>query len=244
MKRNLLLALSLGLVAQAWAVIPRSASAPEKLIDSPVGLMAPVWSPDGSKIAVTTDHFTGIYVANADGSGLKQVSKAAKAGYRMAWDGASVAAEAKDDNATSLYAIMVAKPDKACSLISALNDFQGKMVINPALSPDGSKIAFQIVSQGMWVINTDGTGLKSLGAGSHPSWLPDGSGVVYTQVNDNGHEFTASKVLAIDVQSLRQVTLTSISGVIPMTPAVSPDGKRLAFENAADASIYTINLNY
>ncbi|MCC8175581.1 MAG: hypothetical protein LIO91_04020 [Bacteroidales bacterium] len=57
MKRNLLLALSLGLVAQAWAVIPRSASAPEKLIDSPVGLMAPVWSPDGSKIAVTTDHF-------------------------------------------------------------------------------------------------------------------------------------------------------------------------------------------
>ncbi|MCC8038741.1 MAG: hypothetical protein LIP02_11545, partial [Bacteroidales bacterium] len=239
MKRNLLLALSLGLVAQAWAVIPRSASAPEKLIDSPVGLMAPVWSPDGKQIAVTTDHFTGIYVANADGSSLKQVSKAPKAGYRMMWNGASVAAEAKDPSGTTLYAIMVSKPDKATELIAALNDYQGKMVINPALSPDGSKIAFQIVSQGMWVINTDGSGLKSLGAGSHPSWLPDGTGVVYTQVSDNGHEFTASKVLAIDVVSMRQVTLSNIPGIIPMTPAVSPDGKRVAFENAADASIYT-----
>ena len=50
-----------------------------------MSLMAPVWSPDGKKIAVTGDNYIGIWVANADGSGLKQVSDELGAGYKMNW---------------------------------------------------------------------------------------------------------------------------------------------------------------
>ena len=38
----------------------RAASEPVKLLESRVGLMAPVWSPDGSMLAVTTDNYAGI----------------------------------------------------------------------------------------------------------------------------------------------------------------------------------------
>ena len=58
----------LGVAAMAQ---PRSASEPTLLIKSSQGLMAPVWSPSGDKIAVTSDNYDGIWVADADGSNLK-----------------------------------------------------------------------------------------------------------------------------------------------------------------------------
>ena len=64
MKRNFVFALSICLCGLSLVAQPRSASEPQKLIETSVGLMAPVWSPDGSKIAVTTDNYTGILVAN------------------------------------------------------------------------------------------------------------------------------------------------------------------------------------
>ena len=139
----------------AAAAQPRSASAPQLLLTTPTGLMAPVWSPDGSKIAVTGDNYTGIMVANADG-----------------------------------------------------------------------------------------TGLRSLGLGSNPSWLPDNESIVYTVVKDNGQVYTSSTMLAMNVVSGESVTLTSRTDMIPLTPAVSPDGTKVAFQNAADQSIYVVTLKY
>ena len=38
--------------------------------------------------------------------------------------------------------------------------------------------------------------------------------------------------------------LTGNTSMIPMRPSVSPNGQQVVFENAADASIYVINLKY
>ena len=131
----------------------RAASEPVKLLESRVGLMAPVWSPDGSMLAVTTDNYAGILVANADGSGL-----------------------------------------------------------------------------------------RALGMGSHPAWLPDSRTIVYTIVRDNGENSTGSTLMSMDTATGATATLLASRSLVPLTPSVNADGTKVAFENAAEAAIYVMNI--
>ena len=137
---------------------------------------------------------------------------------------------------------MIAAPTEAANTIASLAQFAGKTIINPALSPDGNSVVFQVPGKGMWIINADGSGLRSLGSGSHAAWLPDSRTIVYTIVSDNGSEFTGSTIMSLNVANGKKSTVLSSTSYIPMTPAVSPDGKKVAFENAADASIYVMNI--
>lgn len=276
-KRYLVCAAALALAAGMASAQVRSASQPQKLIDSSVGLMSPVWSPDGSKIAATGDNYCGIYVADADGTNLRLLTSDAGAGYKMSWsadsrsltgrvniaDGARVMrqmrsydvatgaaanvgsplrAGAPKAGATGLFAAMLADPAGVASATPALAQFAGRTVINPALAPDGSAIAFQIPGKGMWLINADGSGLRSLGKGSHAAWLPDSRTIVYTIVEDNGSQFTTSTLMSMDVRTGFTATVLAGDNILPLTPAVSPDGSKVAFENAKDASIYVVNL--
>ena len=283
MKKHFFLAVALMAIGGVAGAQVQSDGAPVKLLSTPGGLMAPVWSPDGSKIAVTTDNYTGILVANADGTALRQLTREAGTGYNMTWteDGAAIISRnnivengrvfheiksfdvklgtskvlmAKSRDAVSprlkahkgaaadIYSAMLARPTKAAKEFKALNQFAGKTVINPALSPDGSKIAFQIPGNGMWLINADGSGLRSLGKGSHASWLPDSKTIVYTVVEDNGERFTSSQLKSVDTSNGKTSVITRRADMIPMTPSVSPDGRKVAFENAADAAIYVVNI--
>ncbi len=251
--------------------------------------MAPVWSPDGGMIAVTTDNYAGILVANADGSDVRSITDAQGAGYKMAWsadgkeilgrtnilensrvmhevktwsvaDGASKTLVAKTRGikgtptwksvggkvalVNNAYETMVSDPAGAASQIASLKEFEGKVIINPALSPDGTKVAFQIPGKGIYVCDADGGNLKSVVNGKNPSWCPDSQSIVYAVVTDDGENFTSGKLYAINVNDGVPALLLGDSNYIALTPAVSPDGAKVAFENAADAAIYVINLNY
>lgn len=281
MKKNFIMALAL-MAGTCPALMAGNLTAgqPTKFATSPNGLMAPVWSPDGSKIAAAGPNYTGIYVFNADGSNARQITPAEGAGYKMVWtadgsevigrtnvrDGIRVMHEMKAWNATdgtvrtitpvsrmnvtpgamkatnNIYKTMTENAGEATSLISSLAQFAGETVINPALSPDGSKIAFQIPGNGMWLINADGTGLKSLGKGSHPAWMPDNATVIFTVVTDDGNNFTGSTIYSMDINDMKAEKLVANTDLIPLTPAVSPDGSKLVFENAKDASLYIVNL--
>lgn len=280
MKRKLIIAVALVLPGMSAMAQPTSWSEPQPFIKSEHSLMAPVWSPDGSQIAVTGDNFIGIWVADADGNNLRQVSESAGAGYKMLWnsnqeitstpytvvDGkrmtrieqvnvstASVKQVAPAmrnlkrsavEGASSIYQIMLDEPQNATSMIAELSDYAGKWVINPVLSPDGSRIAFQIVTKGLFVCNADGSGLIELGKGSHASWLPDSRNLMMTCIVDDGHRFTSSDIYCVNVDKRSAVNITPTSDVIPVTIAVSPDGRRVAFDNDTDGAIYIINLNY
>lgn len=278
MKKHYMLGLMLLGCTAAMAQV-RPASQPQQLLSAPMGLMAPVWSPDGSKIAVTTDNYAGIYVANADGSDLRVVTQDAGAGYKMVWSADSRAVEGRAnivagngltrqmrsynvatgavteqgarrrtsaqpaaDKADGIYGAMISDPAQATSVVPALARFAGRTVINPALSPDGTKIAFQIPGKGMWLVNADGTGLRSLGKGSHPAWMPDSRNILYTVVEDNGSQFTSSVLMSLDTTTGNGATVVAVPSLLPLTPAVAPDGRRVAFENAVDASIYVVEL--
>lgn len=306
MKRQLLLAFAVAVLGGVAMAQPRSASEPTMLIKAEVGLMAPVWSPTGDKIAVTTDGYTGILVADASGENLKCVTGAAGAGYKMSWsaDGKqilgrtnvmennrvlhevkvwnvenfterTIVAKTRSlngvpswsktgrvnvgetagvrtlnlngkavQNESGVYDMMVSDPVGVITKISSLKAIGGRMVLNPVLSADGKKIAFQIYGKGMYVCNADGTGVKSLGKGVYPMWLPDGENLVFNRTADDGSRLTASELLAVNVNTGKTVTLVNQSDIIPLKPTVSPDGLKVAFENVADAAIYVVNLKY
>ena len=122
--------------------------------------------------------------------------------------------------------------------------FEGKMVINPALSADGSMVAFQIPGKGIYSCTVAGENVRFITKGSHPAWLPDGKTIVYTDVKDDGNRFTESYIMAVNTATMASVQLAGGTDIIPLTPSVSPDGMKVAFENAADAAIYVITLKY
>lgn len=280
MKRKLIITAALALTCGSMMAQPKSWSEPQLLIKAEQSLMAPVWSPDGSQIAVTGDNFVGIWIAKADGTGLKKVSEATGAGYLMRWasnqeivstpytvenqrrmtriervnaftgkvqEVAPATRNLKRSSiveATNAYQIMIDEPKDATSKIAGLSDYAGKWVINPAISPDGTKIAFQIVTKGLFVCNADGSELRELGMGSHATWLPDSHNLMMTRIADNGHRFVSSDIYCVNIDSGNAFAITENSNTIPVTIAVSPDGTKLAFDNDTDGAIYIINLNY
>jgi Tol biopolymer transport system component len=308
MKRKFILALSLCMMGTTMFAQPKGATEPQLLVKAPVGLMAPVWSPTGDKIAVTADNYSGIFVVNADGSNMTTVSTEAGAGYKMVWsaDGKQIlgrtnvventkvlhevkvwnvangksttlvaktrdlkgtptwnsantvtiannlgirsinTATATSDKQASVnvYEMMASDPVGCAAKISALKQYAGKVIINPALSPDGSKVAFQVPGHGLFVCDNNGKNLVSLGKASNPTWLPDNLHVIATRVQDNGHSYTASQIYSFNVVTGAETLVCNNANYIPMRPSVSPDGQKLVFENAADASIYIVNLKY
>lgn len=278
MKKSLLLFSAIMLSAGSLMAQSKANGEPRLLIKSAQSLMAPVWSPDGSKIAVTGDNFIGIWVANADGSNLNQVSEALGAGYKMNWQDAQTIVStpytvenglrmvrienvnvetaeisevapaqrgfrpSKVMKNVNLLRIMCDQPAEATRLIPSLEHYAGKMVLNPALSPDGKKIAFQIVSYGLFVCDVDGANLKSFGKGAYPSWAPNSRDLMFARIQDNGERFTASDLFSVNTETGVEENLTPNSDVIPITLSVSPDGSKVAFDNDVDGNIYVVDL--
>ena len=278
MKKSLLLFSAIMLSTGSLMAQSKANGEPRLLIKSAQSLMAPVWSPDGSKIAVTGDNFIGIWVANADGSNLNQVSEALGAGYKMNWQDAQTIVStpytmenglrmvrienvnvetaeisevapaqrgfrpSKVMKNVNLLRIMCDQPAEATRLIPSLEQYAGKMVLNPALSPDGKKIAFQIVSYGLFVCDVDGANLKSFGKGAYPSWAPNSRDLMFARIQDNGERFTASDLFSVNTETGVEENLTPNSDVIPITLSVSSDGSKVAFDNDVDGNIYVVDL--
>lgn len=307
MKKKICLVASILLCCGTMFGQPKSAGEPRMFIKSDHGLMAPVWSPDGSKLAVTGDNYTGIWVVNSDGSSFNKLTDEDGAGYKMTWSQDSktilsrtnqmvnhrkfheiktydvssgkakilipstrgikgtptwestgdisysdsksayslkATGKAVKVKKLSAYEQMVNDPVNATTAISGLKQFAGKIVINPSISPDKSKIAFQIPGAGAYICDADGNNLKSIGKGAYPCWLPDNKTVIVARITDNGAIFTSSDLYAINTATGKEVLLTGNTNLIPITHAVSPKGDKIAFENSSNGCIYIIDLKY
>ena len=144
---------------------------------------SPAWSADGQRIAFVTTTSTGtfeLHVANADGTGLRQITSGT--GFRglPAWS---------PDGRLAFNCEVETGNFDICSIHSdgtgfaRLTTFAGSDG-QPAFSPDGSRIAFvtnQFTEGTLAILNGDGT-VSQLGAGvygSSPAWSPDGSRIAF-----------------------------------------------------------------
>jgi Tol biopolymer transport system component len=156
---------------------------------------SPAWSPDGSKIAFThveihhpaTGHVffsTDIYVINANGSGLVQLTKTGRESS-PAWspDGSVIAFESTRDGNSEIYLMRADGSGITRLTHRAANDY------DPAWSPDGTQLAFDSEPGGccgnfdIYLMNADGSAVTRLTRDPHddsgPTWSPDGSKIVF-----------------------------------------------------------------
>ncbi len=104
-------------------------------------------------------------------------------------------------------------------------------LLNVTPSPDGARIAFEAYGGGLYVMDADGSDLVALGAGSRPSWSPDGRWLAVQVTEDDGHAFTASELVAVRADGSARVPLTATPDRLEMNPSWSPDGARIAFDD-------------
>ncbi|MEP1307347.1 MAG: hypothetical protein ABJK11_13020 [Balneola sp.] len=119
---------------------PKAIGAPEILIrQDGVNFQSPIWSPDGNTIAVTADQYRGIWLADANGSNMKQITDA-DAGYGMKWspDSKSILTRLNTvENRRRNHAIAIFNTDGTSSTIT---DFRPKMEALPTWGQYGEKV--------------------------------------------------------------------------------------------------------
>jgi len=114
--------------------------------------------------------------------------------------------------------------------------------LNLVLSPDGRKIAFEVLGDNLFVMHTDGTNLVDLGAGHRPQWAPDSEHLVFMLTQDDGHQYLASDLAIVKIDGSEKTVLNFSDDRLEQNPAWSPDGKYLAFDVSDEGAIYIVEI--
>jgi hypothetical protein len=229
---------------EVYAINP-DGTGPTRLTNDPAFDYGPAWSPDGAKIAFTTDRGTGIedvYVINADGTGPVNLTNNAASDLGPAWspDGTKIAFSTERDGNFEIYSMNADGTGQTRLTNNAASDF------NPAWSPDGTKIAFDRTAPGgdteVFTINANGTSATNItnspaSDDAAPAWSPDGTKIAFYTDRDGNFE-----IYSMNAGGSAQTRLTN-NAASDLDPAFSPDGTKIAFYTDRDGNfeIYSMN---
>lgn len=124
-----------------------------------------------------------------------------------------------------------------------ITPFDDATYLNLQISPDGTKVAFEVYGGHLFVMNIDGSGLQDLGKASRPQWSPDSEYVLANKTEDDGHNITRADILALSIDGKEEVNLTADTPLIAMNPSWGPDDDFILFDNPETGNIYMIEIS-
>ncbi|MDX6695754.1 MAG: TolB protein [Blastocatellia bacterium] len=223
----------------------------------------PAWSPDGAQIIFESNRegsTFNIYRMNADGSNQIPITASTSpwSNFDPAWspDGNRIAFVSNRAGAGQADIwTMRADGNDALKLTTSqlydtgtINEVYGAS-LEPAWSPDGSKIAFTSRRDGnfnldIYVMNADGSSQTRLTTNAaedrDPTWSPDGSKIAFTSTRDGNHE-----IYVMNADGSNQVNVTNFPNGNEAQPSWSQDGRiafmRLENRNNSVEEIYAMN---
>ncbi|HSH82571.1 MAG TPA: hypothetical protein VLA19_28910 [Herpetosiphonaceae bacterium] len=192
-----------------------------------------------------------IFTMDASGAGQNNITIGGSANHpfsmQRSWDQTKVRiiGDSTRDGKRQLYSFSINGSEQRRIHASNANDFHG------AISPDATKIVFASDRDGnteLWMLNLNGGGIAQLTAtaapcvNEYPTWLPDGSAIVYSSNCSGNYEvFRADMKYAQDKGNDVQVTLANTINLTNNAaedryPRVSPSGDNVAFSTNRDGN--------
>ncbi len=222
---------------------------PQNLTNSNSANTYPAWSPDHHRIAFVSDRDGNlqIYVMDADGHNVKQLTKGAEISRAPAWspDGKQLAFCRHTADGPRIFVM-----DADGSHVKQINDGAGW---DPAWSPDGTKLLFASSRSGngfhVCLMNADGSHYVELTTNNnplgfvYPAWSPDGTKIAWGDTVGDATSGVGMEIFVADTDGTNAKQLTQL-GHLNTYPSWSPDGQKLVFfhyESEHAGTYYTLD---